>query len=178
MSQFHKLVISELHNETSACVTISFEVPEALKSVYKFKAGQYVTLKTIVEDKELRRDYSLCSSPNSGTLKVAVKAVVDGSFSSFANSQLKVGDVLEVSTPNGRFIFEPNPSLSRTIAAFAAGSGITPIMSIAKTVLESEPNSSFVLVYGNKSPNDTIFLSELLQLQSHYKERFRIHFVY
>lgn len=178
MSQFHKLAISELHKETEACVTISFQVPSDLKDTYKFKAGQYITLKSTVDGQEVRRDYSICSSPNSGILKVAVKAVVDGSFSSYANSQLKVGDVLEVASPNGRFVFEPNPSLSRTIAAFAAGSGITPVMSIAKTVLENEPNSNFVLVYGNKSPKDTIFLDELLKLQSHYKERFRLHFVY
>lgn len=178
MSQFHKLTISELHKETDDCVTIAFEVPAALKTDFRFKAGQYITLKTTVEGKELRRDYSICSSPNSGILKVAVKAVKDGTFSSFANSKLKVGDVMEVSSPNGRFVFEPNSSLERTIAAFAAGSGITPIMSIAKSVMEGEPKSNFVLVYGNKTPNDTIFLDELLQLQSQYKERFRIHFVY
>ncbi|MEO6347301.1 MAG: FAD-binding oxidoreductase, partial [Aquaticitalea sp.] len=178
MSQFHKLAIGELHKETEACVTIAFQIPSELKDAYKFKAGQYITLKSTIGGQELRRDYSICSSPNSGVLKVAVKSVVDGSFSSFANSQLKVGDILEVSSPNGRFVFEPNATLSRTIAAFAAGSGITPVMSIAKTVLEEEPNSSFVLVYGNKSPKDTIFLDELLQLQIHYKERFRIHFVY
>ena len=178
MSQFHKLAVSELHKETEACVTISFEIPSELKETYKFKAGQYITLKVIIEGKELRRDYSICSSPNSGNLKVAVKAVSDGNFSQFANSKLKVGDLLEVAAPNGRFVFEPNASLSRTIAAFAAGSGITPVMSIAKTVLEDEPNSNFVLVYGNKSPKDTIFLDELLQLQSRYTDRFKIHFVY
>lgn len=178
MSQFHKLAISELHRETKDCVTIAFQIPSDLKESFKFKAGQYITLKADIDGQELRRDYSICSSPNSGVVKVAVKAVADGSFSSYVNSQLKVGDVLDVSSPNGRFVFEPDPSLSRTIAAFAAGSGITPVMSIAKTVLENEPNSNFVLVFGNKSPKDTIFLDELLHLQSHYKERFRIHFVY
>ena len=178
MSQFHKLIIDALHNETEACVTISFKVPSELKEIFTFKAGQYITLKTNVNGKELRRDYSICSSPNSGVLKVAVKTVPGGSFSSFANSELKVGDVIEVAPPNGRFIFEPNSSNSRTIAAFAAGSGITPIMSIAKTVLEDEPNSNFVLVYGNKTPKDTIFLNELLQLQSTYQDRLKLHFVY
>ncbi len=178
MSHFHKLAISELHKETEACVTISFEVPADLKETYKFKAGQYLTIKATIDNEEVRRDYSICSSPNSGILKVAVKSVVDGSFSKYANSQLEVGDILEVAPPNGRFIFEPNPSLSRTIAAFAAGSGITPVMSIAKSVLEDEPNSSFVLIYGNKSPKDTIFLDELIQMQSVYLERIQIHFVY
>ncbi|MEZ4792915.1 MAG: ferredoxin--NADP reductase [Gelidibacter sp.] len=178
MSQFHKLAISELHKETEACITISFQVPIDLKDTFKFKAGQYITLKTAIDGVEIRRDYSICSSPNSGILKVAVKAVVDGSFSSFANTALKVGDVLEVAPPNGRFVFEPNSSNARTIAAFAAGSGITPVMSILKTVLEAEPKSGFVLMYGNKTPKDTIFLEELLHLQSQYKERFHIHFVY
>jgi ring-1,2-phenylacetyl-CoA epoxidase subunit PaaE len=111
-------------------------------------------------------------------LKVAVKAVANGNFSSFANSELKVGDVIEVAPPNGRFVFEPNASNARTIAAFAAGSGITPVMSILKSALEGEPKSNFVLIYGNKSPKDTIFLDELLQLQSKYQDRLKLHFVY
>jgi ring-1,2-phenylacetyl-CoA epoxidase subunit PaaE len=178
MSQFYKLAISELDNETEACVTIAFQVPSELKETFKFKAGQYITLKSIINGNEVRRDYSLCSSPNSGVLKVAVKAVANGNFSSFANSKLKVGDIIEVAPPNGRFVFEPNDSSARTIAAFAAGSGITPVMSILKSVLESEPKSNFVLVYGNKSPKDTIFLDELLHLQSEYQDRLKLHFVY
>lgn len=178
MSQFHKLAISELHKETEACVTISFEVPSNLKETFKFKAGQYITLKSNINGKEVRRDYSICSSPNSGILKVAVKAVADGNFSSYANSELNVGDILEVAPPNGRFVFEPNEANSRTIAAFAAGSGITPVMSILKSAMGSEPRSNFVLVYGNKSPKDTIFLDELLHLQSQYPERLKLHFVY
>ncbi|MEZ4801600.1 MAG: ferredoxin--NADP reductase [Gelidibacter sp.] len=178
MSQFHNLAISEVSKETEACVTISFQIPSELKDAYKFKAGQYITLKSTIDGQEVRRDYSICSSPNSGILRVAVKAVVDGSFSSFANSKLKVGDTIEVSSPNGRFVFDPDASKSRTIAAFAAGSGITPVMSILKTVLEEEPKSNFVLVYGNKSPKDTIFLDELLHLQSKYLERLKLHFVY
>jgi ring-1,2-phenylacetyl-CoA epoxidase subunit PaaE len=178
MSQFHNLAISELHNETETCVTISFQVPSELIDTFKFKAGQYLTLKSNIDGKEVRRDYSICSSPNSGVLKVAVKAVKDGYFSSFANSELKVGDVIEVAPPNGRFVFEPNDSNARTIAAFAAGSGITPVMSILKSTLESEPKSNVVLVYGNKSPKDTIFLDELLHLQSEYQDRLKLHFVY
>lgn len=178
MSQFHKLVINELQKETEDCVTISFQVPSELTETYKFKAGQYITLKTTIDGKEIRRDYSICSSPNSGILKVAVKAVKDGSFSYYANSQLKVGDIIEVAPPNGRFVFEPNESITRTIAAFAAGSGITPVMSILKTVLEDEPNSDFVLVFGNKTQKDTIFLDELLHLQSKYQDRLKLHFIY
>ncbi len=178
MSKFHTLVINHLHRETEACITIGFEVPAELKDTYEFKAGQYITLKTHIDSQEVRRDYSICSSPNSGLLKIAVKAVANGHFSSFANSNLKVGDTIEVAPPNGRFVFEPNGANERTIAAFAAGSGITPVMSILKSALESEPKSNVVLVYGNKSPKETIFLDELLRLQTHYQERLKLHFVY
>ena len=178
MSQFHKLTIKNINKETDKCVTISFNIPSALKDTFSFKSGQYITLKTDINGKEIRRDYSLCSSPRSGELKIAVKEVEGGTFSTYANSQLKENDALEVAPPNGRFIFEPNATKSRTIAAFASGSGITPIMSIAKTVLEEEPNSTFILVYGNKTPEDTIFYNEIQALQSRYQNRFDIQFVF
>ncbi|MDU8884628.1 ferredoxin--NADP reductase [Yeosuana sp. MJ-SS3] len=178
MSQFHKLTIKEIKKVTQKAVTISFNVPENLKDTFSFKAGQYITLKTSLEGQEIRRDYSLCSSSKSGELKVAVKAVEHGVFSKFANSELKVNDVIEVSEPNGRFTFEPDQSKSRTISAFAAGSGITPIMSIVKTVLEEEPLSNFILIYGNKTPEDTIFYNELLALQTQYNNRLKIQFVF
>lgn len=177
MSQFHKLTIKDIIKETANAVTLSFSIPENLKDTFTFKAGQYITLKATVNGEELRRDYSLCVSPNSGELKVAVKSVDGGTFSVYANQSLKAGDTLEISQPNGRFIFTPNTT-SKTIAAFAAGSGITPIMSIAKTLLEEEPNSKLVLVYGNKTPEDSIFYSELLALQLKYNDRFDIHFIF
>ncbi|MGK0430282.1 MAG: ring-1,2-phenylacetyl-CoA epoxidase subunit PaaE, partial [Psychroserpens sp.] len=130
MSQFHKLSIKEITKETEKAVTISFDVPEELKDTFQFKAGQYITLKTDINGNEVRRDYSLCSSPKSGALKVAVKEVEDGTFSSYANTHLSVGDVLEVAPPKGRFLFEPNDSKTKNVALFAAGSGITPILSI------------------------------------------------
>lgn len=178
MSTFHKLTIKEVKRETSKSVSISFNVPEHLKAVYSFKAGQYITLKTTVDGHELRRDYSLCSSPKSGELKIAVKEVKDGTFSAYANSQLNVGDELDVAPPKGRFIFTPNDSITKNIAAFAAGSGITPIMSIIKCALEEEIHSKVILVYGNKTTADTMFLNELLELQHQYKDRFSIQFVY
>jgi len=177
MAQFHKLVIKEILKVTSNAVTISFSIPENLKDVFTFKAGQYITLKAIVNGEELRRDYSLCVSPNSGELKVAVKKVDGGAFSVYANTNLKSEDTLEVSEPNGRFVFSPNTS-SKTVVAFTAGSGITPVMSIAKTLLEEEQNSKFVLVYGNKTPEDTIFHTELLALRSKYENRLDIHFIF
>ena len=178
MSQFHKLIIKDIKKETENAVTISFNIPENLKEAFVFKAGQYITLKTYIDSDEIRRDYSLCSSPKSGELTVAVKEVENGVFSKFANNDLKIGDVLEVATPNGRFVFEPNNSSTRTIAAFAAGSGITPIMSIAKTILEEEPQSNFILVYGNKTPKETIFYNEIQALQTKYQNRFNVQFVF
>lgn len=178
MTKFHNLTLKSSHKETDKCVTLNFSVPEHLVSEFRFKAGQYITLKATIDGEEIRRDYSLCSSPNSGELKVAVKEVINGAFSKYANTILKVGDTLEVAEPNGRFVFEPDATKSRTIAAFAAGSGITPVLSIIKTVLEEEPNSKFVLVYGNKTVSDTIFLNELLALQNKHNDRLTIQFLY
>jgi ring-1,2-phenylacetyl-CoA epoxidase subunit PaaE len=178
MSQFHKLSIKEITKETEKAVTISFDVPEELKDTFQFKAGQYITLKTDINGNEVRRDYSLCSSPKSGALKVAVKEVEDGTFSSYANTHLSVGDVLEVAPPKGRFLFEPNDSKTKNVALFAAGSGITPILSIIKCALEEEVQSKIILVYGNKTTKDTMFLNELLELQHQYNSRFSIQFVF
>lgn len=178
MSQFHSLNIKSVEKVTDQSVTISFEIPENLKSNFSFNAGQYVTLKTEINGEEIRRDYSICASKNSGDLTVAVKAVEGGTFSTYANSDLKAGDKIEVSEPNGRFVFEANDAKTRTIAAFAAGSGITPILSIAKTLLEDEPFSNFILVYGNKSSDNTMFFKYLVTLQSQYGNRFHVHFIY
>ena len=135
MAQFHSLTISSITKVTEQSVAITFNIPDALKATFSFKSGQYITLKATINGEEIRRDYSICSSVNSGDLTVAVKAVENGTFSVYANSSLKVGDTIEVAEPNGRFIFEANEAKTRTIAAFAAGSGITPILSIAKTLL-------------------------------------------
>ncbi|MFT4804953.1 MAG: ring-1,2-phenylacetyl-CoA epoxidase subunit PaaE, partial [Psychroserpens sp.] len=178
MSQFHKLSIKDITKETEKAVTICFDVPQELKDTFQFKAGQYITLKTDVNGAEVRRDYSLCSSPKSGELKVAIKEVEDGTFSSYANSQLSIGDVLEVAPPNGRFLFEPNDSKTKNVALFAAGSGITPILSIIKCALEEEVQSEIILVYGNKTTKDTMFLNQLLELQHQYSSRFSIQFVF
>lgn len=178
MSQFYTLTIQDIQKETDHAVTITFEVPDNLKDVFSFKAGQYITLKTIINGNEIRRDYSLCASPKSGELKVAVKAVENGTFSVYANKQLTIGDTLEVAPPRGRFVFEPNDKKTKNIALFAAGSGITPVLSIIKCALEEEVYSNVILVYGNKTTKDTMFLNELLELQHQYKDRFSIQFVF
>ncbi|MEC3906324.1 ferredoxin--NADP reductase [Tamlana sp. 2201CG12-4] len=178
MSSFHTLSVKNIKRETEKAISISFNVPENLKDIFNFQAGQYITLKTEIDGNEVRRDYSLCVSPKSGELKVAIKEVKDGTFSAYANNTLKVGDSLEVAPPKGRFIFEPNDSKTKNIALFAAGSGITPILSIIKCALEEEVYSKVILVYGNKTTKDTMFLNELLELQHQYKDRFSIQFVF
>ncbi|WP_372754734.1 2Fe-2S iron-sulfur cluster-binding protein [Mariniflexile sp.] len=178
MSSFHKLSIRNIKKEANKAISITFNLPENLKDTFAFKAGQYITLKATVNGNEVRRDYSICASPKSGELQVAVKEVKDGTFSAYANNALQTGDTIEVAPPKGRFIFEPNDSKTKNIAAFAAGSGITPILSIIKCALEEEVYSKVILVYGNKSTEDTMFLNELLDLQHQYKDRFSIQFVF
>lgn len=179
MSKFFPLKIKNVIRETEQAVSLEFEIPQELKSEFSFKAGQYVTVKTTVEGKEIRRAYSLCTPPTDETFKVTVKEVKDGTFSVLANNKLKAGDVLEVHPPEGKFIYEPvQDGKPHTYAAFAAGSGITPVLSILKTVLQQEKLSRFVLVYGNKTPDDTIFFKELLELQGKYPDRLFIEFVY
>jgi ring-1,2-phenylacetyl-CoA epoxidase subunit PaaE len=178
MSSFHQLTVKNIYKEANKAISVAFDVPENLKSSFQFKAGQYITIKKDINGNELRRDYSICSSPKSGELKVAIKEVKDGTFSSFANNELKVGDVLDVAVPKGRFVFEPNDKKTKNIAAFAAGSGITPVLSIIKCALEEEILSEVILVYGNKTIEDTMFLNELLELQNQFKDRFSIQFVF
>ncbi|WP_289021946.1 ferredoxin--NADP reductase [uncultured Salegentibacter sp.] len=177
MSKFFPLEIKEVIRETPQAVSLSFNIPENLKEEFKFDAGQYITIKTKVGDEEIRRPYSLCSAPNSGEFKVTVKEVEGGKFSVIANNKLNAGDILEVHPPEGKFILKPTGE-AKTYAAFAAGSGITPVLSIIKTVLSEEPKSRFVLTYGNKSPEETIFFKELLELQAKFADRLFIEFVY
>jgi ring-1,2-phenylacetyl-CoA epoxidase subunit PaaE len=178
MSSFYKLNIKEVRRETKDAVSILFNVPLEFKDFYRFIAGQYINLKLTLDGKEIRRAYSLCSSPESSELRIAVKSVKEGTFSVLANSKLKAGDTLEVGTPEGKFTFEADSSRSKNYLAFAAGSGITPVLSILQSVLSSEPKSTFVLVYGNKTPEDTMFHQQLHDLQLKYVGRFFVHYVY
>lgn len=178
MSDFHKLTIQNIVKETPSAVSIAFEIPLNLKETYTFIPGQYITIKTEVDGEEIRRAYSICSSLQSGEVRVAVKEIEGGTFSVIANNQLKTGDALEVHPPEGHFLLNTNTNAANTYAAFAAGSGITPIMSMITSVLQEEPDSKFVLVYGNKSPEETIFYSQLTALQEQYADRLFIEFVY
>ena len=174
MAQFHKLTIKEIKRETNDAVSITFDIPEKLVSEFKFIAGQYITIKKELDGKELRRAYSICSDPESGKLKVAVKSVEGGTFSVYATTQLKKGDKLEVSIPEGRFLLKPQSS--KNYIAIAAGSGITPVMSMLKASLHN--NSTFTLIYGNKTPKDTIFKERLDVLKKMYATRLNVHYIY
>lgn len=178
MSTFNILTVKEVRKETPHAVSISFEIPDTLKEAYTFIAGQYVTVKHIYNGSEIRRSYSISSSPKSGELRIVVKAIENGAFSTFATNELKAGTTLEIGTPEGKFIFEPKENVQHNYCGVAAGSGITPIISIANSVLESEPKSTFILIYGNKNPEETIFHQALHDLQQKYVGRFFVHYTF
>jgi len=179
MPNFYTLTIQSIIRETSQAISVGFSIPADLQDTFRYQAGQYITLKTAINGEEVRRAYSICSAPQSGELRVAIKEVENGTFSTYANKQLKEGDVLEVAPPEGRFLLDSAfAKAKKTYLAFAAGSGITPIMSMIKTTLEGSTESSFVLVYGNKRPEDAIFRDELIALRDQYKDRFSIEFIY
>jgi ring-1,2-phenylacetyl-CoA epoxidase subunit PaaE len=172
--KFHTLKISEVRKETADTVSISFEVPEDLKQDYNFTPGQYLTLKTMIKGEDVRRSYSLCSAPHENEWRVAVKQVDGGLFSTLANSELKAGDMMEIMTPMGKFTTEINPSNKKNYVLFAAGSGITPVLSLTKSILKDEPNSTVNLFYGNKSFKTIIFREEIEALKNVYLDRLRI----
>ncbi|SDS41630.1 ring-1,2-phenylacetyl-CoA epoxidase subunit PaaE [Polaribacter sp. KT25b] len=176
MSTFHKVTIQEVKQETANAVSVLFKIPPHLKSEFNFTAGQYITLQKEIKGEEIRRAYSICSTPKSDEIRVAIKAVEDGIFSIYATTHLKAGDEIEISVPEGRFLL--NPEANKNYIAFAAGSGITPILSMVKTVLETEPTSNFTLVYGNKSVADTIFYTELNALKESFSSRFKLHYIF
>ena len=178
MSTFYKLSVKEIQQETKDSVSIVFTIPEDLQEKFKFIPGQYITIKKILNGNEVRRAYSICSSLQSNRVRIAVKKVENGLFSKYAVDQLKVGDVLEVSRPEGRFDLMPNSNDKKNYAAFAAGSGITPVLSMIKSVLEEEKESYFVLVYGNKSVADVMFKSEIDDLADAYPNNFLVQYVF
>lgn len=177
MPKFHTLQVKEVRTETPDCVSVAFDVPDALKADYAFIQGQYLTLKTDIDGEDVRRSYSICSSPLEQELRVAVKHVEGGRFSTFANQKLQAGDTLDVMTPMGKFYTELDKNNEKQYVAFAAGSGITPVMSILKTVLEVEPKSSFTLFYGNRNFESIIFREAIEALKNKHLERLSIHHI-
>lgn len=178
MTTFYPLTISDIYKETTDCSVITLDVPEQLKQAFQYKQGQYLTLRTHIGGKEVRRSYSLCSSPLEHKWQVAVKKIDGGLFSTFVNETLKAGDTLEVMPPDGRFYKECTPQTAKNYIAFAAGSGITPILSIIKTHLGTEPNSTFKLFYLNRNVKSIVFKEEIELLKNTYFNRLEIfHFL-
>lgn len=177
MPTFHKLRIREVRPETDDCVSVAFDVPEDLKDDFSFTQGQYLTLKTKIGEEEVRRSYSICTAPQDNDLRVAIKKVPGGTFSTYANEELIEGVEIEVLQPAGRFYTTLDPQHEKHYVGFAAGSGITPVMSILRTVLQAEPKSRFTLFYGNKGVDSIIFREELEGLKNKYLGRLSLHHV-
>src|SRR3954451_2691923 len=169
--RFHRLAVNDLRRETADAISLTFAIPDGLTADYHFAPGQYLTLRTTMDGAELRRSYSICSGPDDGELRIAVKRVDGGAFSSWAAEDLKCGDELDVMTPTGRFGIAHAPDQARLYVGFAAGSGITPILSIVKGVLAREPQSRFFLFYGNRSTSSMLFLEELEELKDRFMQR-------
>ncbi len=174
MTDFYPLKVASVYKETKDCVVVSFSIPEHLKETFNFKQGQHISIKKELNGQEVRRNYSLCSAPTDNEFKIAIKKIPGGVFSTYANTQLKAGDELEVMPPHGTFYVEVDPATPKNYIAFAAGSGITPILSIIKTHLQQEPNSTFKLFYLNRTVKSIIFKEEIEQLKNEYFERFHV----
>ena len=172
-NRFHDLTVTEVRRETADCVSVVLEVPAGKEGEFAFKQGQYLTFEKEIHGEQVRRSYSICAGVGE-ELRVAVKAVPEGRFSTWANAELKPGDVLRTMAPNGRFFTELVEDQAKHYVAFAAGSGITPILSHVKTVLATEPGSRFTLFYTNKNQSSIIFKDELDDLKDRYMERLRV----
>ena len=175
---FHPLRVKSVRPETEEAVVVSFDVPAELAEHFRFTQGQHLTLKEIVAGGEQRRSYSICAGPADGELRVGVRKVPGGVFSTWINDSLKPGDTLQVMTPEGRFFVPLDASASRHYLAIAGGSGITPILSIMKAVLGAEPKSRFTLIYGNRKQRSTMFTEEIEDLKNRHLSRLTLHMVF
>ena len=176
MAKFYKLKVKETYKETSDCSVVSFEIPEDLTETFNFRQGQHLTLKAEIDGEDIRRSYSLCSSPLENEWRVAVKQIPGGKFSTYANDILKIGDTIEVMPPSGTFGVNVNPDTAKNYLFFAAGSGITPILSMIRTHLAAEANATCKLFYVNKTAKSIIFKEELEQLRNQYFGRLEIYY--
>lgn len=173
--KFYPISVKSVEKTTTDCSIVSFDIPKELKEIFFYRQGQYLTFKTKINGEEVRRSYSLCSSPIDEEWKVAIKKIEDGRFSTFANDVLKEGDELEVMPPNGRFYCEIEPGKGKKYVAFAAGSGITPIHSIIKTHLSKEESATFSLFYQNRSVQSIILREEIEGLKNRFFGRFELY---
>lgn len=176
MAEFHKIKVADIYKETEDTSVITFEIPLELQEAFKFRQGQHLTLKADLNGEDVRRSYSLCSSPIEHQWKVAVKLIPGGKFSTYVNEELKTGDRLDVMAPSGTFGVEVNTEKSKNYLFFAAGSGITPVLSMIKTHLKAEPKSTCKLFYVNKTAKSIIFKEELEQLRNTYFGRLEIYY--
>ncbi len=172
--RFHTLRVHEIKRETPGAVSLSFDIPHELQAAYRFEPGQYLTLRATIDGEDVRRSYSICSAPDGSPLRVAVRQVDGGLFSTWINTELKVGDSLEILTPTGRFGLGHSAGDGRLHVGFAAGSGITPILSIIHGVLSREPGSEFALFYGSRSVDDILFRQELEDLKDRHLGRLSV----
>jgi len=176
MAQFYEIQVKDVYKETSDCTVVSFNVPENLKKDFTYTQGQHLTLKRDIQGEDVRRSYSLCSSPVDDEWRVAVKQIPAGKFSTYVNEELQSGDMLEIMKPSGEFGVHVDANVAKNYIVFAAGSGITPILSMIKTHLALEPNSTFKLFYLNKNAKSIIFKEELEQLRNRYFGRLQIYY--
>lgn len=174
MAQFHTLKVKDIYKETSDCSVVTFDIPETLHDAFDFQQGQHLTLKAILDGQDTRRSYSLCSSPVDKEWKVAVKQIPGGLFSTYVNEQLQAGDMIEVMEPSGKFGVPVSKNEAKNYVVFAAGSGITPILSMIKTHLALEPNAKFKLFYLNRTVKSIIFKEAIEQLRNQYFGRLEI----
>jgi ring-1,2-phenylacetyl-CoA epoxidase subunit PaaE len=175
---FHPLTVRSVEPDTAEAVIVAFAVPPELRTVFGFTQGQYLTLRTHIDGQDLRRSYSICAGVDDGELRVGVRKVKGGVFSNWINASLKVGDTIQVMAPQGRFFVPLDPAAQRHHVGIAGGSGITPILSIMKTVLAREPHSQFTLIYGNRQLRSTMFKEELEDLKNRYMSRLVLQHVF
>ena len=176
--KFHRLRIAHVRRETPESVSLQFEVPQALAADYAFVQGQHLTLRTELDGAEVRRSYSICAGVDDGELRVAIKRVAGGVFSTWAHGRLAAGDTIDVMTPHGGFHTPLDPNHRKHYAAFVAGSGITPVLSLAKTTLARERGSRFTLIYGNRRLHDVMFHEALEDLKDRFIQRFTLYHLF
>jgi ring-1,2-phenylacetyl-CoA epoxidase subunit PaaE len=175
---FHFLKVAEVRREIADAVSVRFEVPEPLAPLFRFKPGQHLTLRAELDGEEVRRNYSVCAAPEDGELRIAIKQIPGGRFSTWANATLAPGQTIEAMPPHGSFTWSFDPARSAQYLGFAGGSGITPILSLLKTALIEEPESRFTLLYGNRNSGTIMFLEELAALKDRHLDRLRLfHFL-
>jgi ring-1,2-phenylacetyl-CoA epoxidase subunit PaaE len=177
MSALHNIKVKKVIKETADCVSVSFDIPQGLQPKFQYQSGQYLALETIINGEKVRRSYSLCSAPHESEWKVAIKKVEGGKFSTYANEELTDNEELSVMEPTGSFALVPDSDAANHYVAFGAGSGITPILSMIKTVMHDEPKSRFTLFYGNRNFDTIIFREEIEDLKNIYLDRLSVHHI-